>query len=131
MPWFGTVAFWGITWGTIVLTVASIVIGSWQASRARQAARDAFNASLRDRLVSVSTTTAYRSRVYGTVRNVDGILFKASHGQDLRYYTFVVATRSTASSRRTSTTRRSTWNPTARSRRRPTGARRARRRARC
>ena len=92
MPWFGTVAFWGITWGTIVLTVASIVIGSWQASRARQAARDAFNASLRDRLVSVSTTTAYRSRVYGTVRNVDGILFKASHGQDLRYYTFVVAT---------------------------------------
>ena len=78
-----TIPFW--------LTVAAVAVGQWQAANARRQARDAFNASLRDRLVSVSITTAMRSRVYGRARNVDCVLYKATHGADLRYYTFVVA----------------------------------------
>lgn len=80
-----------VTVQSVILWIIMAAIGAWQASRARRAARDAFNASLRDRLVSVATTTAYRSRCYGETRNVDGVLFKGSHGPDKRYYTFVVA----------------------------------------
>lgn len=74
-----------------VVITASYVVGQYQAGRARAKARDAYNASLKDRLVSTTTVDGFRSRVYGRVRNVDGILFKATRGDKSQYYTLVVA----------------------------------------
>jgi hypothetical protein len=74
-----------------VVAGAVYAYGSYQASAAKRAARNAFNESVRDRLVMTSTTDAQRSRVYGRVRNVDGIVYKATHGVKKEFYTFVVA----------------------------------------
>jgi hypothetical protein len=75
----------------LAAAAASYAVGSAERRRAQRAARDAYNASLKDRLVMVSTTDGARSRVYGRVRNVDGLLFKATHGSQSQYYTLVVA----------------------------------------
>lgn len=103
MPELVLAALVGLTFGTGIsiaaLTIASYAIvigaayayGSYQAAQAKSAARDQFNSSLRDRLVMTATTNAPRSRLYGRVRNVDGILFKATHGSKNEHYTFVVA----------------------------------------
>lgn len=73
-------------------TAALIVgIGNHQRRKAQQAARAAFNASLQDRLVMTSLVSGPRSRIYGRVRNVDGILFKATRGTNNEFYTLVVA----------------------------------------
>lgn len=80
-----------ITIASFLVITASYAVGQYQASRARAKARDAYNASLKDRLVSTSTVDGFRSRVYGRVRNVDGILFKATRGDKSQYYTLVVA----------------------------------------
>lgn len=70
---------------------ATIGIGQHQRRRMQAKARDRFNASLEDRLVMTATAQAARSRVYGRARNVDGVLFKATHGTNREYYTLVVA----------------------------------------
>ncbi len=69
----------------------SIYDANRQARKAKQQAKDAYNASLRDRLVMTATTSARRSRVYGKSRNVDGIIFKGTHGSKSEFYTLVVA----------------------------------------
>lgn len=71
--------------------VLSFAAGSVQQQKARRKARDAFNASLQDRYVMTSLADAARSRIYGRARNVDGILYKAAHGADNRYYSLIVA----------------------------------------
>lgn len=81
---------------TTVLAYAIVIgayyaYGTYQARQAREKARASFNDSLKDRLVMTATTDAPRSRVYGRVRNVDGILFKNTHGTNSEFYTFVVA----------------------------------------
>jgi len=65
--------------------------GQHQKKKAAAAGRAAYNASLEDRLVMTATTQAARSRVYGRVRNVDGIVFKATHGTTKEFYTLVIA----------------------------------------
>lgn len=103
MPELVLLALTGLTFGTGIsiaaLTIASYAIvigaafayGAYQAAQAKAAARDTFNSSLKDRLVMTATTNAPRSRLYGRIRNVDGILFKATHGSKNEHYTFVVA----------------------------------------
>lgn len=59
--------------------------------RAAAMARANFNESLEDRLVMAAMAQAPRSRVYGRVRNVDGIVFKGTHGTHKEFYTLVVA----------------------------------------
>ena len=54
-------------------------------------ARAAANASLEDRLIDTVTTQGVRSRCYGRVRNVDGVLFKATRGTNKEFYTWFVA----------------------------------------
>lgn len=76
---------------TIAAITASSLHSSHQKRKAAAAARAAFNASLEDRLVMQATVQGPRSRVYGRVRNVDGILFKTTHGDDSEFYTWVVA----------------------------------------
>lgn len=71
--------------------IASSAYGGYQKRKAASAARDAFNAGLEDRLVMTATAQAARSRIYGRVRNVDGVVFKATHGTNSEYYTLVVA----------------------------------------
>lgn len=74
------------------ITIAAFyAYGSYQRRAATRAANDAFNASLKDRLLMTATTDNPRSRVYGRCRNVDGILFKNTHGANKEFYTFVVA----------------------------------------
>lgn len=75
-----------------VLTLGTgIIYGNYQARKAKRKARDAYNASLEDRLVMSSTTNGRRSRVYGRVRVVDGVVFKQTHGTNSQYYTFVIS----------------------------------------
>lgn len=80
-----------ITVQQLIIVAIVYVVGKFQASRAKRKATAAFNASLKDRFAMVSTVDGYRSRVYGRVRNVDGVLFKGTHGDKLQYYTLVVA----------------------------------------
>ncbi len=70
---------------------ASVGYGNHQRRKQQRAARDAFNASVQDRLVMTATAQAARSRVYGRVRNVDGVLFKQTHGTNNEFYTLVIA----------------------------------------
>lgn len=70
---------------------ATIGVADHQRRRMQAKARDRFNSSLEDRLVMTATAQAARSRCYGRVRNVDGIVFKSTHGTNREYYTLVVA----------------------------------------
>ena len=70
---------------------ATVGISQHQRRRMQAKARDRFNASLEDRLVMTATAQAARSRCYGRVRNVDGIIFKCTHGTNREFYTLVVA----------------------------------------
>lgn len=76
---------------TVALTVSTVAIGNHQRRKAKQKALDAYNASLQDRLVMVATADGARSRVYGRVRNCDGVLFKATRGTNSEFYTLIVA----------------------------------------
>lgn len=76
---------------TVAIYSASAAYGGYQKRKAASAARDRLNASLTDRLVMTSTAQAARSRVYGRVRNVDGVLFKGTHGTNSEFYTLVIA----------------------------------------
>ena len=80
---------------TIVTAVASfIAVGVVTASQRRKARRkaiEAYNASLQDRLVMTALADGRRSRVYGRVRNVDGVVFKQTHGANKEYYTLVLS----------------------------------------
>ena len=81
----------GATTAWLATIASSVVVGEYLARQSRRDAVDAYNRSLRDRTVMTSTTDRARSRVYGRVRNVDGVLFKATHGEHKKYYTLVVA----------------------------------------
>ena len=70
-----------------IVIAASYAYGSYQAANARRAAKANYNDSLKDRTVMLQTTDAARSRLYGRVRNCDGILFKETHGEKKEYYT--------------------------------------------
>ena len=75
----------------VAFTAASVSYGEHQRKKRVRQAREAFNSSLEDRLVMTASVQAARSRVYGRVRNTDGILFKATHGPNSEFYTLVVA----------------------------------------
>lgn len=75
----------------VVMALITYAMSQNQASRAKRKARDQYNAGLEDRLVMAARTNGYRSRVYGRVRNVDGIVFDGTHGPHSKYYTLVIA----------------------------------------
>lgn len=85
-PYFG----W-LTVGQAILGQIAIGLSVYQASRARRKARNAYNASLQDRTVMTATVDRARSRVYGRVRSVDGVVFKATRGDKKQFYTLVIA----------------------------------------
>lgn len=76
---------------TGLAVVASLAYSAYQQNQARRAAIDAYNSSLADRLQMVAVANGARSRVYGRVRNVDGVLFKATYGDKSQFYRLVVA----------------------------------------
>jgi len=82
---------YGVIAAAAAALVASIPVGDYQRRRAQRKARDAFNASLRDRLVMTAVSDAARGRCYGRVRNCDGVIFKATHGTQSEFYTLVLA----------------------------------------
>ena len=85
----GSTALVALGW---VATAASFyAIGSYQKRKAKAAARAAYNARLEDRLIMTATTDGARSRVYGRVRNTDGVLFKATFGDNKESYRLIVA----------------------------------------
>jgi hypothetical protein len=75
----------------VAVLVASAMVSNYQKRKAARAARDAYNASLEDRTTMTATANEPRSWVYGLVRNVDGIIFKGTHGVHKEKYTLVVA----------------------------------------
>lgn len=80
-----------IAFKTLIAVVAVSAFNAYQQKKARAKSRAAYNASLEDRLVMTSTTDGDRSVIYGTARNVDGIVYKATSGEKSEFYTFVVA----------------------------------------
>lgn len=80
------------TYGAALLTIGSYVYSGYQrrkqASRMREAA---LVASLQNRYVMAAMTDGARSRVYGEVRNVDGIIFKGVHGPNNETYTLLIS----------------------------------------
>jgi hypothetical protein len=75
----------------ITVIGGSIAYANSKKRKAEQAAKDAYNAGLQDRLTMVTQADGARSRVYGRVRNVDGILFHATRGTNSEFFTLVVA----------------------------------------
>ncbi len=75
----------------VAFGAATLGYGNHQRRKQQRAAREAFNSSVQDRLVMTATAQAARSRVYGRVRNVDGVVFKATHGTNKEFYTLVIA----------------------------------------
>jgi len=75
----------------IATMIVSAVVSNQQRIQAARRARDSYNSSLKDRLIMTSTTDGPRGRIYGQVRNCDGVLFKTTHGTNKKYYTLVVA----------------------------------------
>jgi Putative phage tail protein len=71
--------------------VASIGVAIYQRQKASRDARAAYNSQLQDRLQTIQMADAARSRVYGTVRNVEGVLFKGSYGDRKEYFSMLVA----------------------------------------
>jgi microcompartment protein CcmK/EutM len=82
---------YGAYYVAAVLIVVQAVMNNSQRKKAERRARDAYNAGLQDRLQMISSATGARSRVYGEVRNVDGVVFKGTHGTNSEFYTLVVA----------------------------------------
>jgi hypothetical protein len=78
-------------WIALAAAAASYAVADRQKRKASRKARDAYNDSLEDRLQMVSSAAGARSRVYGEVRNVDGVVFKGTHGTHSQFYTLVVA----------------------------------------
>jgi hypothetical protein len=76
---------------TAVNAVALVSASMIQADRQRKKAIARYNAGLQDRLVMTATANGPRSRCYGRVRNVDGVLFKATRGDNKEFYTLFIA----------------------------------------
>lgn len=74
-----------------IIIAANALVSNYQKRKAQRAARDAYNASLEDRLVMTATANAARSVIYGRARNVDGVVFKGTHGTNSEYFTLAVA----------------------------------------
>lgn len=75
----------------VVVIAATTLLSNYQKRKAQRSARDVYNASLEDRLVMTATANGARSRVYGRVRNVDGIVFKGTHGPNSQFYVLAPA----------------------------------------
>lgn len=94
MPFLAAVAFWGMTWAAVIsyaIAIAGAIESSRKARSMKRAAIRDYNASLEDRLVMIATANGARSRCYGRVRNVDGVIFKGTWGAKSENYTLVVA----------------------------------------
>lgn len=78
-------------WIALAAAAASYATSQHQKRKAARQARDAYNNSQQDRLVMTSTANGARSRIYGECRNVDGVIFKGTHGANSQFYTLVVA----------------------------------------
>lgn len=93
--WATEAAIFVVANAAVINTVAMLTVNqaaaAHQRRKAQAAARAAYNASLEDRLVTMATTSGARSRVYGRVRNSDGVLFKATRGTNSEFYTLVIA----------------------------------------
>ena len=90
-----TLVIYAVEIATVLYFAAALAVSSAysgaQRRRAERQARDAYNASLQDRLIMVPLAGGQRSRIYGKVRNVEGVLFKATRGADNEFYTLVVS----------------------------------------
>jgi hypothetical protein len=71
VPAFATTA----TWLTIASTVGITLYQRDKAKRAEKRARDAYNASLQDRQITIRSAIASRTYVLGTVRTGGAIAF--------------------------------------------------------
>lgn len=80
-----------ITAQALIIAIVAYGLTQFQASRMRRKARDNYNKSLQDRLVMTATVDQARTRCYGRVRNVDGVLFKATWGEKKQFYTLVIS----------------------------------------
>lgn len=79
------------TYGALIATVATIGIQAEMASRQAQAAKDAYNASLRDRYVMTRAVADPRQLVLGRQRVSGPMFYVGSYGPNLQNLVFTVA----------------------------------------
>ncbi len=82
-----TIASW-ITYTAIV--VGNVAIGQSQARKARRSARNAYNASLEDRMVTIRSAVAPRAVVYGRARVGGTVVYMESTGDKKQFLHLVV-----------------------------------------
>lgn len=75
----------------LAASLAGMAFSTERADRAEIAARNAYNASLRDRYTMMRSTTAARQLVFGRCRVSGPMFFAASYGTDNEHLTFCVA----------------------------------------
>ncbi|MGL4576782.1 MAG: hypothetical protein ACRCV9_18485, partial [Burkholderiaceae bacterium] len=73
----------------LAMTVAQEYGAKRQRQEARRA-RDAYNASLQDRLITIESPNGARQRIYGRVRTGGSVRFKGSHGPNKEFLTVLV-----------------------------------------
>ena len=73
------------------LLVGGLAYSASKARSAKQAAKDAYNASQTDRLVNIESTTAPRDLVLGRVRKGGAVVYKASTGPQQQELFMVIA----------------------------------------
>jgi len=75
----------------LAVLALNVVTAAQTSAYQKQKARHEYNNSLTDRNVMTTAFDGARSRCYGRVRNVDGVVFKGSRGDKSQFYTLVVA----------------------------------------
>jgi hypothetical protein len=85
-----TVVVGAVTIGTI-LKAGAVIYGMVESQRKRQEARSAYNASLRDRTVTIRSSEASRRHAYGRVRIGGVIVYGCNSGARKEYLHLVVA----------------------------------------
>lgn len=71
--------------------LAAAAFSTWQAGQHEKQAKNAYNASLRDRYAMIRSSTAPRNLVFGRCRVSGPMFFGASYGTDNEHLTFCVA----------------------------------------
>lgn len=71
--------------------LAAAAFATWHAGQEEKKAKNAYNASLRDRYAMIRSSTAPRSLVFGRCRVSGPMFFAASYGADNEHLTFCVA----------------------------------------
>ena len=89
--YLGASASAATAWSYVIVAAATVAYGGYQQRKAKARARDAANASAKDREVMIRSAIAPRRYIYGTDRVSGPIVFMQSTGDKSQYLHLVIA----------------------------------------